>query len=100
MSKKRNFFGLFYLKDERQSFSLGTMAVCDINNTAHWIGVYKTNEEQSLINFLGAYLMFIAVAMVCCTVSYYQVQKRYLQMFLKWQMVWSESVDSIRIHFL
>lgn len=73
----QSLLNLMCFVDGSESFSLSSMTVCDINNTAHWIGVYKTNEEQNLIHFLGAYLMFIAAAMVFCTVSYYQIGKRY-----------------------
>lgn len=53
------------------------MVLCDVNNTAHWIGLHEVNDERNLIQYLGVYLIFIAAALVFSTVSYYQVRKRY-----------------------
>lgn len=63
---------------DSQSLSYASMALCDVNNTAHWIGLYETNDDQNLIEYLGAYLIFIAAAMVFSTVSYYQIRKRFI----------------------
>lgn len=69
---------LSFLQTDSQSFSYSSMALCDVNNTAHWIGLYEMNDEQNLIEYLGVYLIFIAAAMVFSTVSYYQVRKRFI----------------------
>lgn len=69
------------------------MVLCDVNNTAHWIGLHEANDDRNLIQYLGVYLIFIAAALVSSTVSYYQVRKRYFLIRKKLNIVEKKTVQ-------
>lgn len=54
------------------------MTFCDMNNTAQWIGLYRSSNDENLIQFLGSYLFYLASATLFATVLYYQRRKRFL----------------------
>lgn len=54
------------------------MTFCDMNNTAQWIGLYRSTDDENLVQFVGSYLIYLASATLFATVLYYQRRKRYL----------------------
>lgn len=53
------------------------MTFCDVNVTAHWLGINKANASENLFLFLGHYLGFILSATILSCILFYQAQKRY-----------------------
>lgn len=75
---KHNFSRFQPKQDENTEMSLTTMTFCDTNDTAKWIGVQKVNNEESLIRFLGPYLIYLAAATVFTSILYRQKRKRFV----------------------
>ncbi|XP_031619192.1 piezo-type mechanosensitive ion channel component-like isoform X2 [Contarinia nasturtii] len=70
--------------------SLTSMAFCDINSTATWIGVQKLNSHKNLIQIFAPYLTFLAAGTLFASVLYYQTRKRFLK---------GETVDGSEVLF-
>lgn len=69
------FINFFTIQDE-YALTFSSLTFCDVKSTAHWLGINKSNDEESSFIFLGHYLGFILSATTLSTVLFYQARKR------------------------